>query len=169
MGRSVRQLKEFRECRRAAFKSHCYLYCTPPSFSTLLGTILWAIRMTLRYIQLFLEWFLKWWNRWIQDLEAINSWCLKWHMRLNPKKTESIVINRSRTSAPGYGELTLGGAELEEVKSLRILGVTFDPKLTFEMWCRRQPGILGSCAEQENYLIVHVCSRVISMHMLCPA
>ena len=47
-----------------------------------------------------------------------------------------MVVSRSRTSAPGYGDLTLGGAELEEVKSLLILRVTFDPKLKFEMHFR---------------------------------
>ena len=34
------------------------------------------------------------------DLAAINSWCLKWHKRLNPKKTKSMVVSLSRTSAP---------------------------------------------------------------------
>ena len=28
-----------------------------------------------------------------QDLQAFNSWCLKWHKRLNPKKTEYIVVS----------------------------------------------------------------------------
>ena len=47
-------------------------------------------------------------------LAAINSGCLKCHMRPNPKKAKSIVVSRSRTIAPGYGDLTFGGAELEE-------------------------------------------------------
>ena len=54
-------------------------------------------------------------------------------MRLNPEKTESMVFSPSRTSAPGYGDLTLGGAELEEKQSLRIRGVIFDSKLTIKM------------------------------------
>ena len=36
------------------------------------------------------------------------------------------MVNRSRTRAPGYGDLTLGDAELEEEKGLRILGVTLN-------------------------------------------
>ena len=48
-----------------------------------------------------------------QDLAAICSWCLKWHMKLNFKKTKSMVVSRSRANAPGYGDLILGGAELE--------------------------------------------------------
>ena len=57
-------------------------------------------------------------------------------MRVNPRKIKFIMIRRSRTSASGYGDLTLGGAELEEIKSLRILGVIFGSKLTFETHLR---------------------------------
>ena len=32
----------------------------------------------------------------------------------HPKKTKSTVVSRSLTIAPGYGDLTLGGAEPEE-------------------------------------------------------
>ena len=54
----------------------------------------------------------------IQDLVSIGFLCLKWRMRLNPRKTKSMVVSRSRTNAHGYGDLTLGSAELEEIKSL---------------------------------------------------
>ena len=57
------------------------------------------------------------------DLAATYSWCVKWYMRLNPKKTRSMVVNRSHANAPGYCDLTHGGAELKEVKSLRIPGI----------------------------------------------
>ena len=45
-------------------------------------------------------------------------------MRLNPKKTKSMVVSRSWTTAPGYGDVTLGGAKHEGIKTLRILGVS---------------------------------------------
>ena len=41
-----------------------------------------------------------------------------------------MVLSLSRIIAPGYGDLPLGGAELEEIRSLHILGVTLDLKLT---------------------------------------
>ena len=47
-----------------------------------------------------------------------------------------MVVSRSQIIANGYGDLTLGGAELEELKSLRILGVTLDSKLPFEIHLR---------------------------------
>ena len=43
-----------------------------------------------------------------------------------------MVVSRSRTIVPNDGDRTLGGVELEEIKCLRILGVTLDSKLTFE-------------------------------------
>ena len=43
-----------------------------------------------------------------------------------------MVGSRSRTIAPGYGDLALGCAEFGEVKSLRILVVTLDSKL--DVW-----------------------------------
>ena len=61
-----------------------------------------------------------------QDLASIDSWCLKWHMRLNPRKAKSIVDNLSKINAPGYGDLTLCGAEFEEVKSAYFWGCVGD-------------------------------------------
>ena len=84
-------------------------------------------------------------------------------MAFNPRKTKSMVVSRSRTIALCYGDLTLGCAELEDVKCLRILRITIFLKL-----CQKQAQ-LGSCAKQESYLIVHVCSRAVSMHMFCSA
>ena len=43
-----------------------------------------------------------------------------------------MLVCRSRTNAPVSGNLTLCSVELEEVKSLRILEVTLDSKLTFK-------------------------------------
>ena len=42
-----------------------------------------------------------------QDLAAIKFWCLIWHIRPNPKKTEAMVLSRSQTIATGYDDLTL--------------------------------------------------------------
>ena len=84
---------------------------------------------------------------WLNEdfIAAINSLCLKWHLRLNPKKTKSMVVSRSRTIAPCYGNLTLDGAELEELTSLHIPGVTLDSKLTFETHLREVVSMAGRC------------------------
>ena len=67
-----------------------------------------------------------------RDLAVFDCWCLNWHTKFNPKKTKSTVVSRFQTSTFGYSDLTIGGVELEEVKTLRILRVTLDSKLTFE-------------------------------------
>ena len=59
------------------------------------------------------------------------------HMRLNPKKMKYFVVSLFRTIALNYCDFNLGGAELEEVMMLRILGVTFDCWLTFETHLRK--------------------------------
>ena len=67
-----------------------------------------------------------------RDLVVIHSWCLKLHMKLNPKKTKFQTCARGRTCAPVYGDLTLGGTEFMEVNNGRILEVNFDSKLTLD-------------------------------------
>ena len=51
-----------------------------------------------------------------QDLATLDSRCLKRHTSLNPKKTKFIVVSRSVPHAPGYGNLTHGGADFEKEK-----------------------------------------------------
>ena len=58
-------------------------------------------------------------------------------MRLKSKKPKPMVVSRFHTIASSYCDLTLGSAELEEVKSLRSLGVTLGSKLTFENHLRK--------------------------------
>ena len=91
---------------------------------------------------------------------------------------EADMISRSRINASGYDDLTLGGAEFEKLKSLRILGETLDSKLTFETHMRevmskaaRSLGIvslagkLSTCAQELPQCICFVqpgvsCPRV---------
>ena len=98
-----------------------------------------------------------------QNLAAINSWF--W-------SGTCCSTLRRRTIVPGYGDLNLGGTELEKLKWLRIR-VTLDSKLTLETYLRevvsKTARSLGSCAQQESYLIAHVCSRAVAMHMFCSA
>jgi hypothetical protein len=84
----------------------------------------------------------------LRDLRAIQCWCSDWGMMLNPKKTKSLVVSRSRTSMPPHSPLVFDGVVVEEVSVLKILGVLFDAKLTFEEHIRR---------------LVSECSRKIGM------
>ena len=44
-----------------------------------------------------------------------------------------MIVSRSRTLQPQPLPLTLGGTVLKELDDLDILGVTLDPKMTFEL------------------------------------
>ena len=122
--RSVHKLLWFQECPRVAL----FILYTSELFHIVENPIVGYADM--QYMLLFLRRFrvLTWKNCWIRICHFKHFWCLKWH----PRITKSMEVSRSRTIAPGYGDISLGGAELEELKNLRILRVTWDPKLTFE-------------------------------------
>ena len=69
------------------------------------------------------------------DLEKILRWCETWGMKLNPKKTQSIVFSRSRTRGI-LPSLRIGDEVLLERDSIEILGIILDNKLTFEKHIR---------------------------------
>ena len=103
-----------------------------------------------------------------RDLAATHSWYLKWHMRLNSRKTKSMVVSRCHTYAPGYGDLTLGGEKLGEVKCLHILEVIFDSKLTFEPHLReigsKAAGSLVVVRRARKFLLQLV---ILDVQVLC--
>ena len=71
-----------------------------------------------------------------RDLSKIQSWCLKWGMKLNPSKTQSIIVSRSRTHDLPHPLLFLCGSPLKVSCSLKLLGVLIDDKLSFEKHLR---------------------------------
>ena len=57
-------------------------------------------------------------------------------MKLNPNKTYSINISRSRNALPQHSPLSLCRNELEISTFLKLLGIVLDNKITFEMQIR---------------------------------
>ena len=70
-------------------------------------------------------------------------------MKLNPNKTISIIVSRSRTALLQYPPLSLCGVELESSTFLKLLGVVLDNKLTFEIHIRN---IASSIAQKTGLL-----------------
>ena len=126
----------------------------------MLGTILWARRSIIPRALLRPQ-VMESLN---QNLAAIFSWCLKRHMKLNPKKTKFMAVSRSRKYAPGYGDSTLDGAELEKLRSLLILGVAFDSKLTFETHLREVMSKAARCLGRGGKLFG--CPRVLKSYLV---
>ena len=67
-----------------------------------------------------------------RDLAKISDWCTSWGMKLNPTKTQSMIMGRSRTEYPHHSSLYINGIALTTTTSFKVLGVTLDSKLTFE-------------------------------------
>ena len=84
-----------------------------------------------------------------KDLERIHKWCTIWGMRLNPRKTQSIIFSRSRTLHPNHPPLSLCGSSIPVSDSIKLLGVTLDDKLTFERHIRQ----LSSSVAQKTGLL----------------
>ena len=55
-------------------------------------------------------------------------------MKLNASKTKTMIVSRSLTMHPQSPPSTIGGMVLKESDDLDILEVTFDSKMTFEMF-----------------------------------
>ena len=53
-------------------------------------------------------------------------------MKLNPSKTKTMIVSRSRTMQPQSPALTISRTVQKESDDFVILGVTFDSKMTFE-------------------------------------
>ena len=68
----------------------------------------------------------------ICDLGRVSEWCDLWGMKLNARKTKTIIFSRTRTLHLQSPPLTIGGFLLKESNDPVTLGVTFDSKLTFE-------------------------------------
>ena len=86
------------------------------------------------------------------DLIVIRAWCIQWGMQLNASKTKSIIFSRSRTHLPEHPGLSIGHDTIENVDHLKLLGILFDSKLTFESHLRyitsiisQKIGILRKC------------------------
>jgi hypothetical protein len=67
-----------------------------------------------------------------RDLSRISEWCESWGMKINPEKSKSLLISRSRTALPVYGDLFLQGNIVSDCNVLEVLGVKLDKSLSFE-------------------------------------
>ena len=85
-----------------------------------------------------------------RDLAKISAWCSLWGMKLNPSKTQSMIVSRSRTANPPHPDLFINDTQLVTSDSFKILGVLFDSKFTFEQQLR---SVSSSIAQKVGLLI----------------
>ena len=63
------------------------------------------------------------------DIDAVTRWAADWRLKLNPSKCRTFKITLKRDVVPSAYQIN--GRTLEEVSSIRDLGVILDRKLTF--------------------------------------
>ena len=60
------------------------------------------------------------------------KWCAKWRIKLNHEKTKVIIFSRSHQARKSEPVLNLYGERLKIYPQVKLLGITFDSKLTFQ-------------------------------------
>ena len=123
----------FQACHREVYVSLCFSYCIPMigGFGLENMLVLYADNATLlAYITSpnMRSDVTESRNR---DLSKVSAWCSLWGMRLNPNKTQSMIVSRFRTIFPPHPDLLVGSTSLNSCDSFKILGVMFDSKVTF--------------------------------------
>ena len=71
------------------------------------------------------------------DLPKVVDWCERWDMKLNPRKSKSLLVSRSRSELPPHPLLYAGGDQIQEERHMKVLGVVLDSKLTYEEHLRQ--------------------------------
>ena len=62
---------------------------------------------------------------------------------MNPSKTQSMIVSRSRTLQPQHPDLFIDDVPLTTSDSFKILGITFDSKFTFESHLRSVSSVIA--------------------------
>ncbi|GFU10198.1 uncharacterized protein TNCV_3449781 [Trichonephila clavipes] len=74
------------------------------------------------------------WNKTIgemqESLNKISVWCKKWKLFTSPEKSNLTNFSRKRSTIPPL--LKICDKPIPEVKSLKILGIIFDPNITWK-------------------------------------
>ena len=70
------------------------------------------------------------------DLNKISTWYNLWGMKLNPNKTQSLIVSRSKAVVPPHPDLLVGSTSLNSCDSFEILSIMFDSTFPFERHIR---------------------------------
>ena len=90
-----------------------------PQFTDVAGQ--WAVSKNIDLAAEYLQ----------RDLDKLARWCAKWRIKLNPAKTEVKILSNSQTAIRAEPALSLYGYILSYYPHIKLLGVTFDNRMTF--------------------------------------
>ena len=88
-----------------------------------------------------------------RDLDKLATWCAKWRIKLNSEKTKVIIFSKSRFAIRAETALSLYGDLLSYYLHIKILGITFDNRMTFT---KHFEEILERCSQKFHRLRILV-------------
>jgi hypothetical protein len=66
-----------------------------------------------------------------RGLDAIETWCEHWNIKINDEKTQAIYFTHRRRSPESH--LKLNGRNVPFVNSVKYLGAIFDIRITWRL------------------------------------
>ena len=97
-----------------------------------------------------------------RDLASIQELCNHWCGILNPYKTKTLVVSRSRTMNPPHGDLVLSAVSICADPNLGILGVKSESRLTLPR--RKCSCYCLPCLSKNRYFEVGNTSVLLRCH-----
>ena len=97
-----------------------------------------------------------------KDLRKLAKWCAKWRIKLNPVKTKVIIFSRSPVARNSEPILKLSGERLKIYPQVKVLGITFDSKFTFQ---KHFEEILGRCNTRYHRIRLLVNKKMWIQHV----
>ena len=88
-----------------------------------------------------------------QDLDKLPRWCAKWRIKLNPEKTKVIIFSKSLFAIRAEPALSLYGDLLSYYPHIKLLGITFDSRMTFTKYFEE---ILECCNNKFHRLRIFI-------------
>ena len=65
------------------------------------------------------------------DLPKVVDWCERWDIKLDPRKSKSLLVSRSRSEHPPHPLLYADGDPIQEEHHMKVLSVVLYSKLTY--------------------------------------
>ena len=87
-----------------------------------------------------------------RDISNILSWCDRWGMKPNPKKSHSIVFGRSRTSIPAHPDIISKGVPIPNCSTLKLLKINLHLNINCVHWLPLSHTRLAYCESVYEYI-----------------
>ena len=85
------------------------------------------------------------------DLDKLARWCAQWRKKFNPEKTKVIIFSKSQAAIRAEPALSLYGDLLLYYLHIKLLGITFDNRITFT---KHFEELLECCNQKFHHLSI---------------